>query len=102
MIHVIATIQTAPGRRDSLLKLFADLVPKVHAEAGCIQYEPAIDLPGPIQGQPAARPDVVTVVEKWNDPAALQQHLEAAHMVEFRAKVKDLVTGLEIRLLEPA
>ena len=102
MIHVIASIHTAAGRRDDVLKTFHALRPEVLAEAGCIEYGTAVDLDGVLDGQPAARPNLVTVIEKWQDPAALRAHLAASHMVAFREKVKDIVTGVEIRVLEPA
>jgi quinol monooxygenase YgiN len=102
MIHVIASIRTAPGRRDDVLRAFRLLVPQVLAEAGCIEYRTAVDLENAVDGQPAARPDMVTVIEKWQDPAALRAHLAAPHMVQFREKVKELVAGVEIRVLSPA
>jgi quinol monooxygenase YgiN len=102
MIHVIASIRTAPGQRDEVLKLFGALVPQVLAEKGCIEYGTAVDLENAVDGQPAARPDMVTVIEKWQDPAALRTHLAAPHMQQFRDNVKDLVAGAEIRVLEPA
>jgi quinol monooxygenase YgiN len=102
MIHVIATIRTATGRRDDLLKAFTKLVPEVRAEAGCIEYGPAIDVQNAIEGQAEARNDVVTVVEKWEDPAALRAHLAAPHMKKFRESMNDVVAAVEIRILEPA
>lgn len=102
MIHVIATISTASGRRDDVLQAFRSLVPQVRAEEGCIEYGTAIDLENAIEGQPAARPDIVTVIEKWQDSAALRQHLVAPHMLQFRDLVKGLVTAVEIRVLDPA
>jgi quinol monooxygenase YgiN len=102
MIHVIATIRTASGRREDVLKAFRALVPKVLAETGCIEYGTAVDLAHAIDGQPEARPDVITVVEKWQDPTALRAHLAAPHMVEFRTTVKGLLAGVEIRVLSPA
>lgn len=102
MIHVIATIRTAPRRRDDFLREFRALVPLVRAEAGCIEYGPAIDLNTGIAGQPAVRDDVVTVVEKWENSAALAAHLAAPHMLRYRESVKDMVAGLEIRVLQPA
>jgi quinol monooxygenase YgiN len=102
MIHVIASIRTAPGRRDDVLKLFSALVPQVLAEAGCIEYGTAVDLENAIEGQPSVRPDMVTVVEKWQDPASLRAHLAAPHMHQFRDMVKDIVAGVEIRVLQPA
>jgi quinol monooxygenase YgiN len=102
MIHVIATIRTAPGRQADFLKKFHALVPLVHAEAGCIEYGPTIDVDSKITGLPEARGDVVTVVEKWDNVAALEAHLSAPHMTRYRDDVKDLVAGVEIRVLEPA
>jgi quinol monooxygenase YgiN len=101
MIHVIATIRTAAGRRDEFLAAFRQIVPVVRAEAGCLEYGPAIDLPTGIGAQSAVRDDVVTVMEKWASVAALKDHLAAPHMARYREKVKDIVVGLELRVLEP-
>jgi quinol monooxygenase YgiN len=102
MIHVIATIETALGRRDDFLTAFAELVPDVRAEPGCIEYGPAVDLPPSLADQPAARDNVVTVIEKWESVEALKKHLEAPHMLRYRRTVKDIVSGVSIRVLEPA
>jgi quinol monooxygenase YgiN len=102
MIHVIATIRTVPKRRDELLAVFRDLVPQVRAESGCIEYGPAIDVENAVEGQPAGRPDTVTVIEKWQDVASLRRHLASPHMLQYRETVKDLVAGVEIQVLEPA
>lgn len=102
MIHVIATIETAPGMREDFLAAFAELVPDVRAEQGCIEYGPATDLATSIADQPAPRDNVVTVIEKWQSVEALKKHLEAPHMVRYRRTVKDLVLGVSIRVLEPA
>jgi quinol monooxygenase YgiN len=101
MIHVIATIQLVPGQREKFLAAFRQLVPQVRAEAGCIEYGAAVDLQTPVAAQAAVRDDVVTVVEKWDSVAALQDHLAATHMQQFREQMKDLVTSVEIRVLEP-
>ncbi len=102
MIHVIATIRTIAGRRDDFLSTFRRLVPQVRAESGCLDYGPALDVENAIDGQPAARPDVVTVVEKWLDLPSLRAHLAASHMLQFRESSKELVAAVEIRVLEPA
>jgi quinol monooxygenase YgiN len=98
----MATIQLAPGRRADFLAEFHELVPQVHAEKGCLEYGPAIDVQTPIAAAAAVREDIVTVVEKWENLEALQDHLAATHMARFREAVKDLVMGVEIRVLEPA
>ena len=102
MIHVIATIETTAGRRDEFLAAFAELVPDVRAEQGCIEYGPAIALETPITGQSPIREDIVVVIEKWESVEALRRHLEAPHMVRYRRTVKDLVAGISIQVLEPA
>ena len=101
MIHVIPTIRTASDRRADFLTVFGELLPLVRAEAGCLEYGPTIDLDTPLSGLPV-RADVVTVVEKWASATALRDHLAAPHMASFRETVKDIVMGLEIRVLEPA
>jgi quinol monooxygenase YgiN len=101
MIHVIATIRTVPGRCQKFLEEFRRLVPLVRAEAGCIEYGPAVDVDSGIGGLPGVREDVVVVVEKWKDVAALKAHLAAEHMLRYREAVKDLVADVEIRVLEP-
>lgn len=102
MIHVIATIRVAAGRRADFLKEFHALVPAVKAEAGCIAYGPTIDVASGIPVQGALREDVVTVVEQWKDIPALQAHLVAPHMQAYREKVKGLVLGMDLQVLEPA
>jgi quinol monooxygenase YgiN len=102
MIHVIATIEIAPGRRADFIKEFHALVPSVKAEAGCIDYGPAIDVASGISAQGPLRDNVVTVVERWKDLGALEAHLAAPHMQAFRTKAKDLIRGMQLQVLEPA
>jgi quinol monooxygenase YgiN len=102
MIHVIATIHVVPGRLAEFVKLFCTLVPSVEAEAGCIEYAPAIDIETGITGFASPRADVMTVVEKWDDLAALNAHRTAPHMLKFRDASKDLVHSIEVQVLKPA
>jgi quinol monooxygenase YgiN len=102
MIHVLATIEVAAGRRDDFLAAFAEVVPDVRAEAGCLDYGPAVDLATSIGDRPAPRENVVTVIEKWESVDALKKHLEAPHMLRYLRTVKDMVTSVSIRVLEPA
>lgn len=99
MICVIATIETAPGRRDDLLAVFEKLVPKVLAEDGCIEYAPMVDVPCDLTSQ---RPNVVTMVEKWESVAALEAHLASPHMAEFRKQTEPLRLSLSLQVLQPA
>jgi quinol monooxygenase YgiN len=102
MVHVLATIDLAPGRRDAFLAEFHRVMPHVHAEAGCLEYGPAIDVDSGLANQAPLRDDVVTVIEKWESLTALQAHIQAPHMAEYRTRVKELVKGVRLQILEPA
>ncbi len=102
MIYVMATIRLNSGCRDRFLAEFRKVVPAVMAEDGCIEYGPTVDIETNISAQGAAREDVVTVIEKWDSIDALEAHLVAPHMMEYRGKVKDLVAGAELLITEPA
>jgi quinol monooxygenase YgiN len=101
MVHVIATIELAPGVRERFLAEFQRIVPDVRAEDGCIEYGAAVDCPTSIPAQPPIRPDIVVVVEKWRDVGALEAHLAAPHMTAYRGRVTDLVTSVELQVLDP-
>ena len=102
MIHVIATVELNPGTRDKFLTEFRKLIPDVKAEAGCIEYGPTIDAVTDIAIQYKVGPDRVVVIEKWETVASLKAHGVAPHMQAYRAKVKDYVKGMELRVLSPA
>ena len=102
MIIVIATIELVEGVRDEFLEAFHELVPRVLEEEGCLEYGPAVDVPTMLPAQGPVRDDVVTVVEKWENVAALEQHLVAAHMSQYRRQVKPLVRSTSLQILEPA
>ena len=102
MIHVIATVELAPGTREKFLAEFRKLITDVRAEAGCIEYGPAIDAETDIAIQFKLGADRVVVIEKWETVAALKAHGVAPHMQAYRARVKDYVRGMELRVLAPA
>lgn len=102
MIHVLATIELAQGRRAEFLKEFGALVPLVRDEDGCLEYGAALDVPTLLPAQPPVRDNVVVVIEKWRDLAALEAHLMAPHMLAYRVRVKEMVLGTALQILEPA
>jgi len=103
MIFVVASIEVKDGQRDAFVKHFKELVPDVKAEDGCIDYGPTVDVEGTgIDRQVPVRGNVVTVVEKWESLEHLKAHLVAPHMGVFREKVKDLVVGAKLQVLQPA
>ena len=102
MIHVVATIALNPDTRPAFLDVFRWLTPIVRTEVGCIEYQATIDVPTTIAVQDGPRPDVVTVIEKWESVEALYAHSAAPHMTEYRAKVKDYVVGVTLQVTEAA
>ena len=102
MIIVLATIELAEGRRDEFLAEFQQVVPLVRAEEGCVEYGPTVDAVTGIEKQAPRRDNTVVVVEKWDTLDALNAHLVAPHMGDYRERVQDLVTGMNLQVLEPA
>ncbi len=102
MIRVIAKIEVAEGRRDDFLAEFRKIVPTVVEEEGCLEYEPMVHVPTSIPAQAPRKDSVVTVVEKWESVEALEAHLIAPHMVEYRKSVNELVVGASLEILRPA
>ena len=102
MIHVLATIDLAPGTREAFLTEFRKLIPDVRAEAGCLEYGPAIDAETDIGAQVRYGPDKVVVIEQWESIAHLKAHSVAPHMQAYRVRVKEYVRGMELRILSPA
>src|SRR5436305_7689633 len=98
MIHVIAAIEVKPGKREAFLAEFRKLIPPVRAEAGCLEYGPATDLPTNIPGQIPERKDVITIVEKWKSLDDLRAHLVMPHMNDYRERVQDIVVGVQMQI----
>src|SRR6516225_5495647 len=98
MIHVLATIEVNHGKRDKLLAEFHRIVPLVRAEAGCIEYGPAVDVPVTLSVPTPLREDVVVVIEKWESIDALRAHTIAPHMQDYRVRVKDLVVRVQLQV----
>jgi len=102
MIYVIATIEVVEGKRDAFLDEFHKLVPKVHAEVGCLEYGPTVDVPTGLPPQVPLRDNAVTIVEKWESVEALETHLGQPHMAEYKEATKDLAKGVVLQVLTPA
>ena len=101
MIVVLASIELNGGKRAEFLKEFSRIVPLVRAEKGCIEYFPSVDHATHLPVQGPLREDTIVVVEKWECVEALETHLIAPHMMEYRPKVKDFVKKVSLQILEP-
>lgn len=102
MIHVVAIITTAPGKRAEVLEAFAGIVPTVRAEEGCIEYQPVVDEETAAGVEAAAGEDTFFVIEKWETLAALQAHSAAAHMQDYGKRVGHLVVGRAVHIMRNA
>jgi quinol monooxygenase YgiN len=102
MIHVIAIITAKPGMRPRILEAFRANMPAVHAEKGCIEYQPAVDAEGAGAMQTALGPDTFVVIEKWESLDALKAHGASAHMAAYAAKTREMIAGRVIHVLSPA
>lgn len=102
MIHVIAVITAKPGLRGSVLEVFRANVPAVRAEAGCIEYGAAVDVPNGPPFQAKYGEDTFLVIEKWESMEALAAHAASPHMVAYGARTKDLLASRVIHILESA
>ncbi len=101
MISVLATIKIKPGTREQFIAAFKRLMPAVHAEDGCIEYFPAVDISTDIPVQ-QCDPLAITVIEKWSSLAALKLHLEAPHMHSYREETAGWVESVTLKVLEEA
>ena len=101
-VHVIAIITTKPGLRETVLEHFRANMPAVHAEDGCIEYFPTTDAAKLGEFHTEFGPDTFVVLEKWASGPALVAHTKAPHMATYAAKVKEMLAGRTIHVVEAA
>ena len=101
MICVIATIKAKAGQRNALLACIEDNLSNVHAEIGCLEYQPMVDTESSLGAQQLDE-NIVTMVEKWESMSNLNAHAVAPHMLEYREKVKDIVESVSLKVLTAA
>ena len=102
MIYVIATVELKPNCRSAYLEVLLGNVAAVKAEKGCLEYAPTIDVETDIPIHETYDDNVVTIIEAWEDIAALKNHFNEPHMLAYREKVKDLIKKVTIQVLQPA
>jgi quinol monooxygenase YgiN len=101
VIHVVAVITAKPGRRNDILDAYRANVATVRAEAGCIEYDAAIDADGAPGFAAKLGPDTIVVIEKWESTAALKAHAASPHMAAYAAATKEWVASRLIHVLTP-
>jgi len=99
MVHVVALITTFPGKRETVLTEFRKIVPLVHAEQGCIEYQPVVDNDSLGDFQSMLGEDSFMVIEKWDTAADLDAHSKAPHMQAYGAAVSEFLADRKIHVL---
>ena len=100
MITVIVSITVRQQRKDEFIAIFNANVPAVRAEAGCIEYYPAIDIDTGLDRQSLDH-NLITIVEKWSDIESWKNHLTTPHLRAYPQQVKDMVEGVTLKVLQP-
>ena len=75
-ILIAGTFRVPPQNLDRFRPHMERMLAASRAEAGCITYSYAEDV---------AEPGLIRVFEAWRDQAAIDAHLQAPHMAEWRA-----------------
>jgi quinol monooxygenase YgiN len=101
MLHLVVTMMVKEGRMAEFLELCRWLRPQVLDEPGCLAYDYTRDAVSPFDPEKPLDPNRVTLLERWESANALRAHMQAAHMKEAGAKMKDLRASSEVRILEP-
>ena len=99
MIHVVAIITAKPGQREAVLTRFRANVPAVHAEQGCIEYTPVIDVPDASPSWAKLGEDSFMVIEKWESLEALRAHAASPHMAAYGEATNDMTTSRAVHVL---
>ncbi len=102
MIRVVAVVTAKPGRRADVLALFRANMPHVHAEDGCLEYQPFVDAEGFGALQAPVGPDAFVVLETWASAEALKAHGVAPHMAAYGKAAKHLIAERKIHVFAPA
>jgi len=87
MLIVLAKAQVGEGALEPAMAAIADMVAASNAEEGCIAYAFTQDV---------LEPQVLHIVEKWQDEAALAAHFATPHMAAFGAAI----AGLDFKVIE--
>ena len=75
MILVAGTVKYQPGAIEKLKDAMRKVVEATRKEAGCINYDFAVDVTDPTK---------LIIFERWRDQKALDGHIASAHVAEWR------------------
>jgi quinol monooxygenase YgiN len=101
MLHVLNYITAKPGMCNPVVQEFRANMPAVHAEEGCIEYIPLVDLPAFGPSQTKLGLNTFVVAEKWASPEAIEAHAAAPHMRAYAERTADMIETRMIHILSP-
>jgi quinol monooxygenase YgiN len=99
MIHVIATVLIKPGKMAEALEIYRPFTSQVLTEKGCLQYQPSLDLDLGLATQ-RLDPNRITVIERWENIAAFRAHLNAPHVLDYRAAIQELLQEITVTVTQ--
>jgi quinol monooxygenase YgiN len=92
MVAVIAKIKVKEGKAEDLVQLLKDILPSVKQEEGTLYYTVNRD---------RTDPNLVVVVEKYKDDAALGAHSSTPYLADLFGKAQALVEGdMELMMMD--
>jgi quinol monooxygenase YgiN len=100
MILSITTITTRAGKRDEFLKKADSVRAELRQMRGCRDLQILVDHPSLLQSLSAHRPDVVTVLRKWDNEQYVANSFGDKALLDFAAENRDLVDKVEHRFFE--
>jgi len=84
MIVMLAEMPIASDSRDAALDLFEDLAAASRAEDGVVDYRVTTDVEAP---------NVVRVIEQYEDADAVDAHMASDHFERFQADIAPHMAG---------
>jgi quinol monooxygenase YgiN len=81
MIIVTGELRLAPENVERLRPAMRAVLETSRREAGCLLYA---------YGEDVLEPGLLRIVERWQDAASLAAHDKAAHVVGWRAALKEV------------
>jgi quinol monooxygenase YgiN len=88
MIIIEGWVRLAPGELEKFLPVALKMVAETRKEAGCLDYAFARDI---------GEPDLIRLIERWKDEAAVTAHFATPHMAAFNAALTTAkITGADV------
>jgi quinol monooxygenase YgiN len=84
LLTVIAEIRAKSGQDAALRRQLRSLVAPTRAEPGCMAYD---------LHESNTEPGRFVFYETWKQEADLDAHFQTPHMMEFQARIPELVDG---------